>query len=74
MNLQDFVKDVLIQVNAAVDEARTQTTREIQFSDNNKSRTIEFDVAVSAEESKSSSGKAGIKVLRFVEAGGDLKS
>ena len=72
MNLQEFVKDVLVQINAAVDEARQITSRDIRFSDNDGARTIEFDIAVSADEKNSQSGNAGIKVLRFVEAGGDM--
>jgi hypothetical protein len=35
-------------------------------------RTIEFDIAVSAEETDQKSGKDGIKVLQFAEAGGDI--
>ncbi len=74
MNLQEFVKNVLVEINAAVDEARTQTSRDIRFSDNDKVRTVEFDIAVSAEETDSKSGKAGIKVLQFAEAGGNISS
>ena len=33
---------------------------------------MEFDIAVSVEETGSKSGKAGIKVLQFAQAGGDL--
>ncbi|MBI2798556.1 hypothetical protein HYX70_04710 [Candidatus Saccharibacteria bacterium] len=72
MNLKDFVKDVLTQINAAVDEARTETSRDIQFSEKDNARTIEFDIAVSAEHSDKKSGKAGIKVLEFIEGGGDI--
>lgn len=72
MNLKEFVKDVLTQINAAVDEARTETSRDIQFSEKDNARTIEFDIAVSAENTDNKSGKAGIKVLEFVEGGGNI--
>ncbi len=72
MNLKDFVKNVLVDINSAVDEARGTTTREITFSEKDNARTVEFDIAVSAEETDQKSGKAGIKVLQFAEAGGNL--
>lgn len=72
MNLQEFVKNVLVEINAAVDEARQITSRDISFSEKDNARTVEFDVAVSAESSDKKSGKAGIKVLQFAEGGGDI--
>ena len=33
---------------------------------------MEFDIAVSVEDTDAKSGKAGIKVLQFAEAGGDI--
>ena len=72
MNLKDFVKNVLVEINAAVDEAGQTTSREIAFSEKDNARTIEFDIAVSAEDTDQKSGKAGIKVLQFAEAGGDI--
>lgn len=72
MNLQEFVKDVLVQINTAVDEARQITSRDISFSEKDNARTVEFDVAVSAENTDKKSGKAGIKVLQFAEGGGEL--
>ena len=72
MNLQEFIKDVLTQINLAVDEARELTSRDITFSEKDNARTIEFDIAVSVEEDDKQSGKAGIRVLQFAEAGGDI--
>ncbi len=74
MDLRDFVKNVLIDVNAAVDEAGKETSRDIRFSVNENNRTIEFDIAVSAESTDKKNGKAGIQVLQFVNVGGDLSS
>ena len=72
MNLQDFVKDVLVGLDKAVEEARVEMKRDIHFSDTKEQRTVEFDIAVSVEETDLKSGKAGIKVLQFVEGGGGL--
>lgn len=72
MDLQDFVKNVLTDINLAVDEARKLTSRDISFSEKDNARTIEFDIAVSAETADKKSGKAGIKVLQFAEGGGDI--
>lgn len=72
MDLKDFIKNVLIDINGAVDEARSATSRDISFSEKDNARTVEFDIAVSAENTDATSGKAGIKVLQFVEAGGNL--
>lgn len=74
MEIKDFVKTVLIQVNEAVDETRTQTARDILFTSTPEKRTIEFDIAVTAEDIKSAGGKAGVRVLSIVEGGGDIKS
>jgi hypothetical protein len=72
VELKDFVKTVLTQIDAAVDEARAETSRDIRFSEKDSKRTIEFDVAVSAENTDSKSGKAGVRVLEFVEGGGEI--
>ena len=72
MDLQEFVKSVLVSIDKAVEGARTETRRDISFSNTADKRTVEFDIAVSVEETDSKSGKAGIRVLQFAEAGGDL--
>ncbi|MDP3997649.1 MAG: hypothetical protein Q8P73_04085 [bacterium] len=72
MNLQEFVKNVLVSIDKAVDEARGETRRDIRFSDTKDQRTVEFDIAVAVEEKNSKSGKAGIRVLQFAEGGGDI--
>jgi hypothetical protein len=35
-------------------------------------RTVEFDIAVTVEDSTTSSGKAGIKVFQIIEGGGKM--
>ncbi len=74
MNLQEFVIDVLVSLDKAITETRVVTQREVRFSEGKNQRTVEFDIAVSAEEVESSSGKAGIRVLQFAEAGGELST
>lgn len=72
MDLHEFVKNVLVSIDKAVGDARVETQRDIRFSDSKNQRTVEFDIAVSVEEFDKKSGKAGIRVLQFAEAGGDL--
>jgi hypothetical protein len=71
MNIHEFVKDVLVDLDKAVEEARQQTQRNISFSHTTDRRSVEFDIAVTVEETDARSGKAGIKVLELVQAGGD---
>lgn len=72
MDLKDFVKSVLVDINAGVDEARKVTSRDITFDQSKDKRTVEFDVAVTVEKNTSASGEAGIRVLNFIEGGGNI--
>lgn len=72
MELKDFVSKVLVDLNEAVDEARELTSRDMKFTTGKDNRTVEFDIAVTVEDENSASGKAGIQVLRLVEAGGTV--
>lgn len=72
MDLSKFVEQVLVELNSAVDSARAKTSRDIHFTDTDSSRTVEFDIAVSAEDKSEASGKAGVRVLKFVEGGGNI--
>ena len=72
MNLEEFVKSVLVSLDKAIEKARKEMQRDVRFSDTKNHRTVEFDIAVSVEETDSKGGKAGIKVLRFVEGSGGL--
>lgn len=71
MNLHEFIKNVLIDIDKAIEETRQETRRDISLTNTASQRTVEFDVAISVEKVDSVSGKAGIKVLQFAEAGGD---
>ena len=72
MNLQDFVKDVLIQLDGAVEEARNNTSRDIRFTKSDSRRTVEFDISVAVTELDAKTGKAGIQVLPFAKGEGEL--
>ena len=72
MELRDFVQNVLTDIDAAVDGARREMKRDVHLSETKDQRTVEFDVAVSVETTDEATGKAGIKVLQFVEGGGTL--
>ena len=72
MELKDFVKKVLLDLVQAVEEVRNESVRDMRLSNHKDKRTVEFDIAVSAESSSGVSGKAGVRVLQFAEAGGDI--
>ena len=72
MNIQEFVKSVLIDIDRAVEEARKEAKRHITFSSTKDNRTVEFDIAVTVEERDSISGKAGVRVLSLIESGGEI--
>lgn len=72
MELKEFIKKVLLDITGAINEANSERDREFIFVDKTSARTIEFDIAVSAEENVSQGGKGGIKVWNFVEAGGNI--
>lgn len=72
MELKDFVKKVLVDLDSAVKEADKETDHGVSFSDNKERRTVEFDIAVTIEEMDAKNGKAGIRVLQFAEAGGNI--
>ena len=74
MDLKEFIKSVLLDIDKAVDEARAESKRDIQLSVTNEQRSIEFDVAVSVEDTKTKTGKAGVRVLEFAEAGGTISA
>ena len=72
MELKEFVKKVIADAVEAVDESSATASRDITLAHRPDRRTIEFDVAVSAEETKNTDGKAGVKVLSFMEAGANV--
>jgi len=73
MELKEFVKSVLKDLVEAVDEARTESLRDLYLTSHKETnQTVEFDIAVSAEDATKSGGKAGVHVLHFVEGSGDI--
>ena len=72
MELKEFVQKVINDIVEAVDSSSKTASRKVELADRPDKRTIEFDVAVQVEESGSTSGKAGIKVLSFIEGGADI--
>lgn len=74
MDLKDFVKKVVVDLDKAVSEARTDMSRNISFTTDKNNQSILFDIAISADETSTKSGKAGVKVLQFAEAGGNIEN
>lgn len=72
MELKEFIKKVLLDINGAVNDASDEAKRRIEIYGVPNNRHIEFDIAVSVEETSAKSGNAGVKVLSFAQAGGDV--
>jgi hypothetical protein len=73
MELKQFVKNVLKDLVDAVEEVRHESTRDMKLSSHKESnQTVEFDIAVTVEDSTTGTGKAGIKVFQIIEGGGEL--
>jgi|SRR3989338_431987 len=71
MELKEFIKEVLKDLTEAVEESRTSSMRDMHLDNLKDQRTVEFDVAVTAEDVTSATGKAGIKVFSLIEGGGE---
>lgn len=73
MDLKEFVKNVLKDLVDAVEEVRKESSRDMTlYSHKESNQTIEFDIAVTAEDSLGGTGKAGIKVFKMIEGGGEI--
>jgi len=70
MDLKTFITKAVKDIVEAAEEVSTSAVRQIKLDKHENKRTIEFDIAVSAEESTEGGGKGGIKVLEFFEIGG----
>jgi hypothetical protein len=71
MELKQFIKSVLKDITEAVEETRTASSRDLHLDSVKDQRTVEFDVAVTAEDMTSTAGKAGVKVFSIIEGGGE---
>jgi hypothetical protein len=70
VELKEFVKKVIIDLDQAVSEANAETKRDIRFKGVKEQRTaVEFDVAVTVESAESNNIGGGIKVWGIAEAG-----
>lgn len=69
MELKEFIQKVIADAVDAVDGYSINSEREVSLVSMGDRRTIEFDIAVSAEEKTEFKGSGGVRVLSFVEAG-----
>ena len=70
MEIKEFVKNIIIDLDQAISEATNKTSREVYFTDKGDNRTVEFDIAVSVEDTGDKQAGAKIKVLELIELGG----
>lgn len=70
MELKEFVKKVIIDLDKAISEANNETDREIRFKGVKEQRTaVEFDVAVTVESTGTGKGGGEIKVWGIGQTG-----
>lgn len=74
MELREFILNVILDIVNAIEESRNKSGRDMHLNSTTGKRTIEFDIAVTTEDNVSAGGRAGIKVLHFVEGGGKYDS
>jgi hypothetical protein len=74
MELKPFIKVALRDIIEAVEEVRNDpsSNRDMYLTTAGSNRTIEFDIAVTVEDSTAIGGHAGIKVFHVAEGGGEL--
>jgi hypothetical protein len=73
MEIKEFVKNVLKDLVDAVEEVRRDSSRDMKLSSHKESnQTVEFDIAVTVEDTTAGSGKAGIKIFQMIEGGGEM--
>ena len=70
MNLQEFTSEAISSIVQAIKIADRGSDREIKLTKLETSRTIEFDIAVSATEKSADGIHGGIRVLSLIDAGG----
>ncbi len=66
MDLKSFVKQAIVDIVGAVEEAELESEREIRFP-TREGENIQFDVAVTVEDSETAD--AGIQILKIVKGG-----
>ena|SRR3989344_4991119 len=70
MELKEFVKKVIMDLDQAVSEANAETKREVRFKGVKEQRTaLEFDVAVTVESTDTGKGGGEIKVWGIGQIG-----
>lgn len=73
MDLKEFISNTITDIVSAIEETSGNLGRDVFLNENEQIRTIEFDVAVSAENVIEGEGKSGVRVLQVVDIGGKVK-
>lgn len=71
MDLKNFTKQAILEITEAVKEINID--REVLLVSGKDKRTIEFDVAVTVEENRATTGGGQIQVLGLIRGEGDIK-
>lgn len=70
MELKEFITKALIDIEQGVYEANNNSIHKMYVTYDKDNKSVEFDVAVTAESTSGSNAGGGIKVLEFVQLGG----
>ncbi len=73
MELKAFIKQSLVEIISGVDEAASEIGRDICFVHRN-SENVQFDVAVTVENSTGKEGGIAIKVASWLSGGMGINS
>ena len=74
MELKEFVSKALKDIIDGVEDVRSESVRDLFLNKTDQSRTVEFDIAVTAEDVVTGKAEAGIKVLSLGGFGGDVST
>lgn len=72
MELEEFVRRAIGDAVRGIEKASSELGRGVRLASAGDRRAMEFDIAVTVEEKTSAQGKAGVRILSVVEAGGDI--
>ncbi|MEK7613136.1 MAG: hypothetical protein AAB449_03265 [Patescibacteria group bacterium] len=73
MELKDFITKVLSDIVNGVEAANRDAIREIKLDSSKGDRTVEFDIAVTAEDTLTTEGQAKVEVLSLISGGGGVE-
>ncbi len=69
MELKEFIKDVLTDIIEGVEEVRLTSSRDLRIQGDKDGRAVEFEIAVTVENTDSSNKGGKVKVMELLQIG-----